>query len=190
MKYMITPLSAVVHGVDESAIFGEYRTIVSIEDDGDGIYIQLDQDKENRPGRIKLNGLEELHKVVEAATKLMKAHEKPAEIVETDDYKCPNCPAEKLVELYHKQLPELPRIVDMSSTRLKHLAARWRQVVAEEKMTRQEGLNWWVKFFGMVKESPFLMGTNNQNWRASLDWLIVQDNFLKVIERKYHREVS
>ena len=41
------------------------------------------------------------------------------------------------------------------------------------------------KVFEKAEQSDFLKGNNNRNWSASFDWLIKEDNMVKVLEGKY-----
>lgn len=96
----------------------------------------------------------------------------------------PNCPFEKIIELYHMALPELPAVVLLNDTRRKHLQARWR-----ENPVHQD-LQFWAEFFAQVKRSRFLLGqTAGRNgekpFRATFDWLVKPSNFVKVIEGNY-----
>ena len=97
------------------------------------------------------------------------------------------CPHEQIIELYHQCLPELPEVANWTETRKRYLQARWR-----EKPSRQN-LDWWKRFFEFIKESDFLCGrapgTNGKKpFRADLEWIITQGNFVKIVERKYHQE--
>lgn len=103
--------------------------------------------------------------------------------VETDV--TPPCPYQKILELYHTGLPELPAVVLLNDTRKKHLQARWR-----ENPVHQD-LQFWADYFFQVKQSRFLLGqTEGRNggkpFRASFDWLIAPSNFVKVIEGNYN----
>lgn len=93
----------------------------------------------------------------------------------------PICPHEKIINLYHQILPQLPKVRSWTPTRKQHLQARWREYPDMED---------WISFFELVKKSPFLMGEilngNRPPFRASLDWLIKPENFAKTIEGKYH----
>ena len=41
------------------------------------------------------------------------------------------------------------------------------------------------ELFRAAAQSPFLSGANKQGWHASLDWLLIPSNALKVIEGNY-----
>lgn len=43
------------------------------------------------------------------------------------------------------------------------------------------------KVFEKAEQSDFLKGNNNRNWSASFDWLIKEDNMVKVLEGKYDK---
>lgn len=96
------------------------------------------------------------------------------------------CPAQKIVELFNDTLsPALPQVVIVSEARKAKIKARW-----NESPVHQD-LDFWVDYFGMVKESDFLMGRARGNnggkpFRASFDWLICPSNFVKVVEGNYN----
>jgi hypothetical protein len=92
-------------------------------------------------------------------------------------------PYAKIVDLYHRMLPELPRVVRLSEARKGQIRARWKGKDAED-------LSDWEAFFGFVRKSKFLMGAGTPRdgrkpFRADLPWLIREENFLKVLEGRY-----
>lgn len=100
------------------------------------------------------------------------------------------CPADELLNLYHTQCQSLPRAMMLNGNRRKHLVSRWREVYATDKFAdKYEGIEIFKSFFERVNKSDFLCGrTQNKNgrvWKASLDWLILPTNFLKVVEGHY-----
>lgn len=104
----------------------------------------------------------------------------------------PDCPASKLVELYHETLPTLPRVKVLTDARRTALRARWREMAAAGKFsTEADGIAWFRKFFEYVGESSFLLGNSPQRngsppFQADLEWLAKPANFVKVIEGRYH----
>ncbi|WP_156909225.1 hypothetical protein [Ottowia thiooxydans] len=57
--------------------------------------------------------------------------------------------------------------------------------------TTEEGIAWFRKFFEHVAKSAFLLGqASTRKWSADLGWLMRRENFEKVLEGNYHREVS
>lgn len=105
----------------------------------------------------------------------------------------PACPAQELVELFHRHLPMMPRVMKLSDARRKVLNARWREVVADAGVVgdapdaRAAALEWFELFFRRCAESRFLTGRNSA-WRASFDWLLAPGNFLKAAEGNYDGE--
>jgi hypothetical protein len=100
------------------------------------------------------------------------------------------CPADEILRLYHTQCQALPRAMMLNGNRRKHLVSRWREVYATDKFAdKSEGIEIFKSFFERVNNSDFLCGrTQNKNgrvWKASLDWLILPTNFLKVVEGHY-----
>ena len=111
------------------------------------------------------------------------------EIAKSDSL--PRCPYEKIVNLYHEVLPELPRAEILDETRKRNLQARWRQVGAASKWEDQnQGLEWFKDYFGHIRQSKFLMGQttaqNGRPFRPTIDWITKAENFKKIIEGNYH----
>lgn len=91
----------------------------------------------------------------------------------------PSCPAEKIVEIYHEVLPELPKVKMLTEERRKHLRARWREE------PKHQSLDWWRKYFQAVRASDFLMGKTDRPFVPDFGWLVKSGNFVKVIEGRY-----
>ena len=109
----------------------------------------------------------------------------------------PACDFDSNVELYHEALPTCPRVAALSEARRAKIRARWRERwelngKAGNSRTTADLLNWFAKFFGHCAASDFLTGKSAPTpgrppFVASLDWLMTQGNFLKVVEGSYHR---
>jgi len=95
-----------------------------------------------------------------------------------------DCPHSEILRLWAEKLPTAIQPADWNEKRQQLLRSRWR-----EKKNRQD-IDWWQRLFEYIEKSDFLMGRVNANGRKafslSLDWLCKSDNFLKVIEGKYH----
>ena len=92
-------------------------------------------------------------------------------------------PYEKILNLYHETLPELPKCVKLTQARRAQIGARWKGKDAED-------LDDWKTFFGIVRKSKFLMGlaagsNGRKAFRATLDWLVKEENFIRVLEGRY-----
>ncbi|MBY0500428.1 MAG: hypothetical protein K2P93_00295 [Alphaproteobacteria bacterium] len=49
----------------------------------------------------------------------------------------------------------------------------------------ENDLSQWERFCERVGRSPFLMGQGPRKWRVSLDWILVEENLLKVLEGNF-----
>jgi hypothetical protein len=49
----------------------------------------------------------------------------------------------------------------------------------------QNDLTQWQQFCERVSRSPFLMGQGARKWRVSLDWILMHENLLKVLEGNF-----
>lgn len=106
---------------------------------------------------------------------------------------CPDCPATEIVETYHQTLPTLTRVVALNTARQSMLRGRWREMFqAGDFKTQPEGVKCFRDYFAYAGKSPFLTGQVNGNgngrkpFLADFEWLIRPQNFLKVLEGKYH----
>jgi len=93
------------------------------------------------------------------------------------------CPHNKIIELYHKILPELPQVKIWNDAQKKILRTRWK-----EDITRQN-MEWWQKYFKYIHLSEFLMGKKT-DFMANFEWVVRPKNFVKIINGSYHRGVT
>ncbi len=110
----------------------------------------------------------------------------------------PDCPHLEIIELYKKHLPMLaaPRIWE--GKKVEALRARWRWVLTNKKTNGDRyatdlvsGLKFFDRYFAYAAESEFLTGRNGKWTHCDLAWLLTAENFIKVLESKYHdREAS
>ena len=92
-------------------------------------------------------------------------------------------PIQKIVELYHQLLPQLPRCMKLTKKRIGYIQQRWREDMPELKN--------WENFFSHVSKSEFLTGKSrpingHPVFRADIEWLCNPTNFTKIAEGKYH----
>lgn len=110
----------------------------------------------------------------------------------------PDCPHQKLIDLYHELLPTCPRVVEWNSERQALMRARWReQSVPNGKRpgyaTEAAGIAFWRRYMGYVANSEFLTGQadpthGRTTFVADMEWLIRPKNFAKVVEGRYHSQ--
>jgi len=93
------------------------------------------------------------------------------------------CPQNKIIDLYHRLLPELPGIQVWDDTSKKNLRARWRQDPKFQK------LEFWEYYFTWISQSNFLMGKVN-DFQCDLHWVVRPTNFAKIINGRYHNKLS
>ena len=95
-----------------------------------------------------------------------------------------NIPFQKIINLYHKTLPELPQCKKLTTKRKGYIRSRWNDGLPD--------LDHWESFFSAIRNSPFLMGKvapNNGRQKAfiaDLEWVTNQSNYVKILEGKYH----
>ena len=89
-------------------------------------------------------------------------------------------PYTEIVQSYNDILGDsLRRAKGTTKSRRKSIHARWSEV------RERQSLEWWRKFFRLVKTMPFLLGRNDRNWQADLDWLLRETSMVNVLEGKY-----
>lgn len=112
----------------------------------------------------------------------LSTHEEPIEEIKIKKPEIPNCPHEKIIDLYHQILPMCPKVLTWNAERQKYLRARWKEYPE---------LHLWEQYFHIVAESKFLTGKvnaspNRKVFLATLEWLVRPTNFANVLEKKYH----
>ncbi len=99
-------------------------------------------------------------------------------------------PSQQLLELFHEKAQLLPRVTVFNEPRRKVLQARYREVMAEEKWTAEQTIDWFGTFYGIVNDSAFLTGRSQPGrdgrvFKADWDWIHGPKNFVKIVEGKY-----
>ena len=101
----------------------------------------------------------------------------------------PNCPHQKILDLYAECLPELPQPRIWEGQRKQNLAARWKWAISDLKKRNKAhdtdaGLEFFRGYFEYVAKSDFLTGKVN-SWQADLGWLCNAGNFAKVVQGNF-----
>lgn len=107
----------------------------------------------------------------------------------------PNCQTQKVVELYHEVLPELPKAKLLNDGRRKAIGKTWKWVLTSAKSdgqpratTAAEALEWFKQYFTIARGNDFLMGRTTRtgehaNWQCDLDFLLTDRGMKHVIEK-------
>lgn len=107
--------------------------------------------------------------------------------------KLPDCPHLEILSLFAEHLPTLaqPRPESWDGKRAENLRSRWRWLLTKTRKNgeryaenKEQGLEWFARFFAYVADSDFLMGRAG-NFSVTLDWLVNQTNFSKVLDGNY-----
>lgn len=125
------------------------------------------------------------------------ADEPPAlALVETSKSSVPDCPHQAILALWAEVLPALPQHTKWTASRAEHLRARWRESAVENSwQCADDGIAFFRRLFVYVGKSRFLTGRaytapGKQPFVVELAWLLLPDNFAKLIEGKYHSEAA
>ena len=107
----------------------------------------------------------------------------------------PNCPHQKIIDLYGKHLPTMPFPKIWDGQRQQNLAARWRWVLTAKKpdgapyaTDTESALSFFDRFFGYVAKSDFLTGRDGKWQGCDLGWLVKAENFAKVVSGNYENK--
>jgi len=91
-----------------------------------------------------------------------------------------------VIDAYHEQLPELPKVQVLSDKRKRYIKQRWIDRKKAGKFTDDASAKvYWTKFFQRLTESDLLMGRSTK-WKADLEWIMTESHFIKIIEGSYH----
>jgi hypothetical protein len=82
--------------------------------------------------------------------------------------------AERIVDLYHKRCPSLPKVMKLTDARIRCINSRLKEYSEEEV----------EKAFDKVEQSDFLKGEKG-GWKASFDWILKPANTVKILEGNY-----
>lgn len=124
--------------------------------------------------------------VMTESEKVMQEEKRREEIrreESTTGRKQAGCPYQKILDLWRETLHDLPQVRELTTARKAQLKSRWQ---------KNQDLNWWKELFEQIRESPFLMGREpptpprTKPFILTLDWLIKEENFIKILEGRYH----
>lgn len=87
---------------------------------------------------------------------------------------------QRIIDLYNGICKSLPKCIKLSETRKRHIKARLKDGYGEEDFR---------KVFEKAEASDFLTG-KAQKWKANFDWLINENNLLKVLEGNYDNKTA
>ncbi len=107
----------------------------------------------------------------------------------------PDCPHQKLIDLYAKHMPELPYPKIWEGQRKNAMRTRWRWVLTAKQKNGQQyatdeasAVAWFDRFFAYAAKSDFLTGRNGKWGGCDLGWLVKADNFAKVVQGNYENK--
>lgn len=81
----------------------------------------------------------------------------------------------KLIEIWNEHCAELPKVKRSNASRDRKIISIWKDQTPDE----------WVETVKKITQSKFCTGKNKNGWRATFDWLLQPDTWLKVNEGKY-----
>lgn len=94
--------------------------------------------------------------------------------------KTPPETADKVIAMYHDLCPSMPRVMKLTDTRRQAIANRFRQY-----NSKGNGLLAFEDAFKSAEASDFLSGRSGKWNGCGLDWILKQQNMLKILEGHY-----
>ena len=89
--------------------------------------------------------------------------------------------AKELIDEYNSICGDkLPNAIQITAKRKRAIKARLKTYSREEI----------IKVFRLANESNFLCGDNDRGWKADIDWLLNENNMIKVLEGRYTNNSS
>jgi len=86
-------------------------------------------------------------------------------------------PYQKIVDLFHERCPSYPRVIKITENRKTHIQARWNQ--------HRGKIEVFTQVFKKAETSTFMKGSNERCWCADFDWIMNENNMIKILEGKY-----
>ena len=108
--------------------------------------------------------------------KEIKIKKKEKEIKEKDELPTPPPFEQHVVDLYNTICLSLNPVETLTQ----------RRIEAVDKLLLTSSMEQIEKLFRRAEATPFLKGDNRIRWKADFDWLINEDNMVKVLEGKYN----
>ncbi len=93
-----------------------------------------------------------------------------------EEPKVTKTPYQDIVDLYLKTCPSLPRVRVLTDKRRQQMRARWK---------RYPDIKTFQEVFAKAQLSDFLSGRNGKWTSCNLDWLLNENNMVKVLEGNY-----
>lgn len=88
--------------------------------------------------------------------------------------------AEKILDLYHKHCPSLPKVLKLSDKRIKLVNARLKEY-SEEQV---------IEVFDKAEKSDFLKNGSGTWKGADFEWILNTNNFIKIMEGNYKNKTE
>lgn len=99
-----------------------------------------------------------------------------------------SCPYEELATLYNQVLgQDLGECRKLSPPRKKALRSLWNECIKDKDFNDKDGgLAYFKRYFTFVRNTPFLVGKETA-WKANFDWILKNNNYIKICEGFYNR---
>lgn len=85
-------------------------------------------------------------------------------------------PPRQVMELYNQLCPSLSKCIRLTDKRQRSVRALFKRGITPEQL---------MDAFRIAQSSDFCKGKGKQGWKADFDWLLDENNLIKVLEGKY-----
>lgn len=86
----------------------------------------------------------------------------------------------RLIQIWNQECGILPKVKHSNASRDKRVAKLWRERSPEE----------WSEVIKRIAISEFCLGKNDRGWKATFDWLLQPETWLKITEGKYDNRLA
>ena len=99
-----------------------------------------------------------------------------------------SCPYEELATIYNQVLgQDLGECRKLSPARKTALRSLWNECIKDKDFNDKDGgLAYFKRYFTFVRNTPFLVGKETA-WKANFDWILKNNNYIKICEGFYNR---
>lgn len=85
-----------------------------------------------------------------------------------------------MISLWNKTVVSLSKVERSNGSRDQKIKVIWGELSSDE----------WVDVFSRIDKSDFCLGKNDRGWKATFDFILKKDSYLKVLEGKYDNKIN
>lgn len=136
---------------------------------------QMQSDDSTCPRESKYENRESIYEKNNISDEILSSSEADDALAPSDSKK-EKAPYKEIVELYNEICVSLPKVQEISEKRKRLIRTRWK---------RHPDLDYFRRLFQKAEDSDFLSGRNGKWAGCNFDWLMNENNAIKVLEGVY-----